>query len=49
MVSTSKSLMFILNNLANNDDSPEWGRLGKQIYGKGQRYHWESSWAFGTI
>lgn len=30
-------------------DSPEWGRLKKQIFGKGQKYRWESSWTFGTI
>jgi aldose 1-epimerase len=30
-------------------NSPEWGRLRKQITGKGQKYHWESSWKFGTI
>ncbi|PVH98677.1 aldose 1-epimerase [Periconia macrospinosa] len=28
---------------------PEWGRLDKQIFGPGQKYHWESSWEFGTI
>ncbi|KAH7400781.1 galactose mutarotase-like domain-containing protein [Phaeosphaeria sp. MPI-PUGE-AT-0046c] len=28
---------------------PEWGRLGKQIYDKGQQYHWASSWTFGTV
>jgi len=28
---------------------PEWGRLGKQIYGKGKKYKWASSWSFGTI
>jgi len=26
---------------------PEWGRLDKQIFGPGQKYHWESSWTFG--
>jgi aldose 1-epimerase len=30
-------------------NSPEWGRLDKQIFGKGEKYHWESSWTFGTI
>ncbi|KAI4921820.1 hypothetical protein J4E90_000247 [Alternaria incomplexa] len=28
---------------------PEWGRLDKQISGPGDKYHWESSWEFGTI
>ncbi|KAF2280216.1 aldose 1-epimeras-like protein [Westerdykella ornata] len=28
---------------------PEWGRLDKQIFGPGDKYHWESSWTFGTI
>ncbi|KAJ4305190.1 hypothetical protein N0V90_000721 [Kalmusia sp. IMI 367209] len=28
---------------------PEWGRLDKQIFGPGQKYHWASSWEFGTI
>ncbi|KAF2645116.1 aldose 1-epimeras-like protein [Massarina eburnea CBS 473.64] len=28
---------------------PEWGRLAKQIFGPGQKYHWESTWEFGTI
>ncbi|ORY14300.1 aldose 1-epimeras-like protein [Clohesyomyces aquaticus] len=28
---------------------PEWGRLKKQIFGPGQRYHWESSWTFGLV
>ncbi|CAO2648021.1 Nn.00g089430.m01.CDS01 [Neocucurbitaria sp. VM-36] len=28
---------------------PEWGRLGKQIYGPGDKYHWEAAWTFGTI
>ncbi|KAF2111647.1 aldose 1-epimerase [Lophiotrema nucula] len=28
---------------------PEWGRLPKQIFGPGDKYHWESSWTFGTI
>ncbi|KAH6354500.1 hypothetical protein HBI55_043440 [Parastagonospora nodorum] len=28
---------------------PEWGRLNKQITGKGQKYHWKSSWTFGTV
>jgi len=30
-------------------NSPEWGRLDKQISGPGDKYHWESSWEFGTI
>ncbi|KAF2473391.1 aldose 1-epimerase [Lindgomyces ingoldianus] len=28
---------------------PEWGRLGKQLFGPGQKYHWESSWTFGVV
>ncbi|KAF2006832.1 galactose mutarotase-like protein [Amniculicola lignicola CBS 123094] len=28
---------------------PEWGRLSKQIFGPGQKYHWESSWTFGLL
>lgn len=28
---------------------PEWGRLDKQIFGPGQKYHWEGSWEFGKI
>ncbi|KAF1947715.1 aldose 1-epimerase [Clathrospora elynae] len=27
---------------------PEWGRLSKQISGPGDKYHWASSWTFGT-
>lgn len=30
-------------------NSPEWGRLKKQIFGPGDKYHWESSWTFGTL
>ncbi|KAF2016196.1 aldose 1-epimerase [Aaosphaeria arxii CBS 175.79] len=28
---------------------PEWGRLKKQIFGPGDKYHWQSSWTFGTL
>ncbi|KAF1828787.1 aldose 1-epimerase [Decorospora gaudefroyi] len=28
---------------------PEWGRLDEQIFGPGEKYHWESAWEFGTI
>lgn len=28
---------------------PEWGRLDKQIFGPGDKYHWEAAWTFGTI
>ncbi|KAF1842099.1 aldose 1-epimerase [Cucurbitaria berberidis CBS 394.84] len=28
---------------------PEWGRLGKQIVGPGDKYHWEAAWSFGTV
>ncbi|EOA82566.1 hypothetical protein ACJQWK_04419 [Exserohilum turcicum] len=28
---------------------PEWGRLDEQITGPGKKYHWESSWEFGTL
>ncbi|KAF2748029.1 aldose 1-epimerase [Sporormia fimetaria CBS 119925] len=28
---------------------PEWGRLDKQIFGPGQKYHWEASWTFGLL
>ncbi|KAF2712082.1 galactose mutarotase-like protein [Pleomassaria siparia CBS 279.74] len=28
---------------------PEWGRLSRQIFGPGQKYHWESSWTFGLV
>jgi aldose 1-epimerase len=30
-------------------NSPEWGRLSKQISGPGDEYHWESAWEFGTV
>jgi hypothetical protein len=30
-------------------DSPEWKRLGAQIWGPGQTYKWESSWTFGLV
>jgi len=30
-------------------NSPEWGRLAKQIVGPGQKYHWSASWSFGTV
>lgn len=30
-------------------DSPEWGRVDKQILGPGQTYSWESSWTFGLV
>ncbi|KAH8732477.1 galactose mutarotase-like domain-containing protein [Phaeosphaeriaceae sp. PMI808] len=28
---------------------PEWRRLDKQIFGKGEKYSWKSSWTFGTV
>ncbi|KAF2872191.1 aldose 1-epimeras-like protein [Massariosphaeria phaeospora] len=28
---------------------PEWGRLSHQIFGPGQKYHWESEWTFGLV
>lgn len=49
MASTSKTLRALGGIIANNCRSPEWGRLNKQIFGPGQKYHWESSWSFGTI
>lgn len=30
-------------------NSPEWGRLEKQIFGPGQEYHWSADWTFGTM
>lgn len=27
-------------------NSPEWGRLEKQIFGPGDRYRWNSTWTF---
>lgn len=27
---------------------PEWGREKAQIFGPGDKYHWESSWTFGV-
>jgi aldose 1-epimerase len=42
-------LFFILTSTLTMLNSPEWGRLDKQIFGKGEKYHWESSWTFGTI
>ncbi|PSN71879.1 galactose mutarotase-like protein [Corynespora cassiicola Philippines] len=30
-------------------NNPEWGRIPHQIFGPGDKYHWESSWTFGLI
>ena len=47
--SISKCRWTLGRALANVVSSPEWGRLDKQIYGPGDKYHWESAWKFGTI
>jgi hypothetical protein len=50
MVSISKSQLHVVERwLLTCLSSPEWGRLDKQIFGPGKKYHWESSWTFGLI
>ena len=49
MESISKFIYTYLRQMLMWLFSPEWGRLDKQIFGPGQKYHWESSWTFGLI
>ena len=50
MVSTSECMCDVaVSHRLTMLNSPEWGRLSKQVYGPGEKYHWESAWEFGTI